>query len=548
MQEFNAQLNSNVQKTLENGDSFLLNTDKPVNQIFNSFSGKPYGAENFIHLKTINDLAGTGFNEYVSQYKTVSEKADWITPLKEKPMAALVKSESYPVDNKLEFVIPVAPLNQNVIKDDNTHVSRKNYVPYQTKEYSINDFNNFAVEHITNVLNASMTDGTIKPFATEKEKEQFRTNMLVSMSKDPDYFKNIVGEAQNNLTNYHYIPFDKSEFIAKARDENSGEFRKLNTAIQEHVADIHTTGGQSFNKEFTELAQPLFEQNKNLDIAKDSDKKTLEQNTESFVKDNIKKDKPASTLADTFMGTLIEKAKKLSKVGKTLAAAAIIASASLTALAPQAQASGSRFTVTPAVEMNAAVSDGQFNFHDYTRVNIGSKSYQGQDLNRLLNFDNTPFDITGDRNVKAQDYMLAYEAQSHLSNYSQMTPSELHAKMLRAQDNKFQEKVNEILQQKHGGYEFGAQDYAYVLENVSNTIARRDPNHRNIVNQMENVRDNKIPLGVYNRMVLSSVNITLDRSRDSNHLENAVEQHIRQLHTANIDQTQTQNATRIARR
>jgi len=177
------------------------------------------------------------------------------------------------------------------------------------------------------------------------------------------------------------MPYDKDNFINKAMDPSSREFRLLDQMIANHVYDICKRNKQSFNGEFQELSRDLTEKLKNTDTAKPSRRPstgTAKKNenvtananaaTETkrpltgtpspragaarkkempsagtsaeiqgerhsfirevgeFVRKNIVEKRHALILADTFLGTVIDKAKKVFYTRKNIAASFAIAS------------------------------------------------------------------------------------------------------------------------------------------------------------------------------------------------------------------------------
>jgi mannose/fructose-specific phosphotransferase system component IIA len=241
------------------------------------------------------------------------------------------------------------------------------------------------------------------------------------------------------------MPYDKDDFITRAQDPSSREFKMLNETIEKHLNDIIKNKKMSFNGEFQELSRDLTEKRKqtnaanaekkpstrtaagktttakttagktttssktttgkttgakknetsaaganatdevkkpstrtasgktttgktnavtaangrpsaanneeapsvSMDTAKKTEKPIINPDTEKtderpsftkevseFIKKNIIEKKPALVLVDTFLGTVVDKAKKIVRTGKTIAAAFVIAT---NVLAPNLQ-------------------------------------------------------------------------------------------------------------------------------------------------------------------------------------------------------------------
>jgi hypothetical protein len=158
------------------------------------------------------------------------------------------------------------------IKDKNsaakTNKTQNGYVPYQTHEENPKNIDRFLVEEYGNIINASLTG---KPYSGSIHHAQLKNlaaGIEAKMANNPAYMSGIVNQAQQNVLGFNYMPYNKDEFISRARDTSSSEFKLLDQIIANHVYDICKRNKQSFNGEFQELSKDLTEKLKNTDTAK----------------------------------------------------------------------------------------------------------------------------------------------------------------------------------------------------------------------------------------------------------------------------------------
>jgi len=204
------------------------------------------------------------------------------------------------------------------IKNVMEPVKQDGYIPYQTRNENPKNTDKYLVEQYGNMINASLT-GT--PYTGSVSPESFREKT----EKEPEYMARIAEQARRNVESFHYMPYDKDAFLQKARDHSSGEFKALNRSITNHVSDMVMNKKQSFNGEFQELSKDLMEKIRNAGLEKKERKSFIAGEVTEFVKENVKKAKHALVLANTFFGSVIDKAEKIARTGKTAAAAFFIA-------------------------------------------------------------------------------------------------------------------------------------------------------------------------------------------------------------------------------
>jgi hypothetical protein len=326
---FYNELNKNTLDAIKKDIAFFVKPGEvriPI--INNSFTGHPITGANYFNLKLANDLNGTSHTEYVKMNEVLASKSDWVSKIPQdvRPRGTLYQEENNASNSRYSFVMPTAELNQNIFSD-NPDISqpRKNYVPFQTNETDMKDLGGFVREQFTNAINASFTGTPYKSNAKENKMDSFKTMLVDAIKKNPDFMAEIANQAYQDVMDFHYVPFDKKNFIEKARMENSNEFSQLSSAIANHVEDMYNSKKPSFNREFNELAQPLIINIENLHIDNSNKKTIIGRETTEFVRQKIMQEKPASILADTFAGTFVEKAIKLAKVGKKIFAGVALA-------------------------------------------------------------------------------------------------------------------------------------------------------------------------------------------------------------------------------
>jgi len=260
------------------------------------------------------------------------------------------------------------------------NTAQNGYVPYQTHNENPKNIDRYLVEEYGNIINASLTG---KPYSGSISSAQLKTlvpGIEAKMTNNPAYMTGIVNQAQQNVLGSNYLPYDKENFIKKAQDTSSGEFKILDQMIANHVKDMCVRNKESFNGEFQELSKDLTAKIKNTlsskttakpstrtstaknpsaassaakettststrtaknsSAASSAAKETASTSTRTaerpsflkevtdFVSKNIVEKKPALILVDTFLGSLVDRAKRivLSGTVQTVSSAYNIAS------------------------------------------------------------------------------------------------------------------------------------------------------------------------------------------------------------------------------
>jgi hypothetical protein len=322
-------LNRNTIEALKGDMAFFTNPNQAYMPILNnSFEGTPITGANYFNMMLSNSLNGANHTEYVRMNEVLSSKPDWIStlPSENRPKGIVYQEEGpYP---RYSFMMPAAQLNQNIYRDNQENAAlRANYIPFQTNNTTMNNFGSFIQEQCTNVINASLSNCAFKSNIPLQDMMQFKSLLVNEIVKNPGFMAEVANKAYSEVTNQHYIPFDRNNFIEKARDTNSNEFKQLNSTITEHINDMRQNHKGSFNHNFTELSRPLINKIESLKLgnAPQELKAGIGGMVTEFVKEKIKQDKPAEVLVDTFTGTFIEKAQKLANVGKKIFAGVALA-------------------------------------------------------------------------------------------------------------------------------------------------------------------------------------------------------------------------------
>jgi len=283
------------------------------------------------------------------------------------------------------------------VSQGNAAGAQNGYIPYQTHEVKPRSIDKFLVEQYGNIMNASLTGTPYSGSVTPAQLKNLAAGIETKMTKNPAYMSGIVNQAQQNVLGFNYLPYNKEDFINRARDPSSKEFKLLDKMITNHVNDICKKNKQSFNVEFQKLSKDLIEKLKNMDAAKTEKKPStvtpgkdgnisadagVERETgrppagtsaaketkspptrtpptetppprasaakerpsavtsteilgerhsfikeaSEFVRKNIVEKSTALTLADTFLGAVIDKARKVFYTKKNVAASFAIAS------------------------------------------------------------------------------------------------------------------------------------------------------------------------------------------------------------------------------
>jgi hypothetical protein len=337
---FYSKLNENAVEAVRRDAAFFMDPpDSRIPAIVDSYSGQPITGANYFNLQLSNDLSGKGHTEYVKMNEALSSNRDWLStlPRENRPRGTLYQEERADSNAGYSFVMPTAELNQNIYRDNRNADVRsadnraaapaQNYVPYQSSNASMGNFDEFVHEQFANAVNASLANCPFKNNIHPHEMEQFKTQLVNEISRNPAFMAMAADKARDEALNYHYLPFDRKQFIEKARDETSPEFTRLNSTINDHVHDMYRNRKESFNPEFNELARPLIIKVENLYLGNPNSKPAVDGEITGFVKKMIKQEKPAEVLADTYAGTFVEKAIKLVKTGKKVFAGVMLAGA-----------------------------------------------------------------------------------------------------------------------------------------------------------------------------------------------------------------------------
>jgi hypothetical protein len=322
-------LNRNTVEALKGDVAFFMNpTPMRMPIISNSFEGIPITGANYFNLMLSNSLNGTNHTEYVRMNEVLSSKIDWLStlPPENRPRGIICQEEG--PNPRYSFMVPTAQLNQNMYRDNQENIAQRAcYVPYQTNNATMSNFGAFVQEQCANAFNASFTNSPFKSNIPAQDMTQFKSLLVNEIVKNPEFMAEIANKAYQEVKNQHYIPFDRNNFIEKARDTQSNEFKQLNFAITNHVNDMCQNKKGSFNHDFNELSRPLINKIENIPHGNSpqEQKTTISGMVTDFVKQKIKEDKPARILTDTSIGTIIEITQKLANIGKKIFAGVALA-------------------------------------------------------------------------------------------------------------------------------------------------------------------------------------------------------------------------------
>jgi hypothetical protein len=216
----------------------------------------------------------------------------------------------------------------------------------------------------------------------------------------------VTDRAYREVMDLHYQPFDRKGFIEKARDENSREFKQLNSALSAHVDDMYANKRPSFNPEFNEISKPLIVNIENIYRYNPKPRPAVDNSITEFVQKQMRHDATAAILADTYAGTFIERARAAARIGKIVITGAAIAGALYTANFPAAIGIAGAF-VSDVMARHKVPE----HYHDAHKVVINNRVFKGSELQKILNFDNAPFSLTGGGKISSSDYEIAHRAE-----------------------------------------------------------------------------------------------------------------------------------------
>jgi len=329
---FCQELNHKTIEAIKSGSAFFIKPgDYRLPFIGDSFSGKSVTGPNYFYLQLDNDINGRTRTEYVKLHEVLLSKPDWLStlPHENRPRGILYHEESPLLHPRYSFILPTAELNQDIYRN-NRERQYNDYIPFQTNNARISSFDVFIREQFTNVINASLSGCTFRNAIPEEEMDQFKMKLINKITQNPEFMAGMANKAYQEVIELHYCPFDRKQFIEKARDENSNEFRQLHFALTDHIEDMYINKRLSFNREFNELSKPLVVNivHLNLDSLDSLDRKAaIGRETAQFIKEKIREEKPAAVLTDTFAGTFVEKAQKLARIGQKVFTGLMLAAA-----------------------------------------------------------------------------------------------------------------------------------------------------------------------------------------------------------------------------
>jgi len=330
---FYSTLNGNTIKALRQNAAFFMGpNDSRIPPIVDSYSGQPITGANYFNLRLSNALNGKNYTEFVKMSEALSSHREWFSeiPRENRPRGTLYREESADSNAGYSFVMPTAELKRGIYRDNRAAMPARHYVPFQSSNATMDNFEEFVHGQFANAINASLTGCMFKSNIPQNEAEQFKTRLVSEISRNPAFMAMAANKARDEVHEYHHIPsFDRNNFMQRARDETSPEFSRLNTVINAHVHDMYHNRKPSFNPEFNELSKPLVLKVNNLYMGNPNPKPAVDNEISHFVQKMIRQDKTAAILADTFAGTFIEKAIKLVRTGKRIYAGVMLAGAIL---------------------------------------------------------------------------------------------------------------------------------------------------------------------------------------------------------------------------
>lgn len=404
------QFNNTVINAIKQDKAFFMNPDDSVLPIIrDSLSGNPIGGANYFNLICANDLHNTRHTEYIPMNEVLSSKPDWLSALarEKRPMGLLYREDGQLSEPRFSFLMPAAELNQTVHRDSPVNtITREHYIPYQSHSAGIHDFNGFLYEQCTNAVNASYTGHAFRSTIPVQDYRRFKTTLINTINSNPRYMADIADRAHQEVMDFHYLPYNRKSFIDRARNENSNEFKQLGSFLSGHIEEIYSSGKPSYNREFNELSKPLITVIENLRKGNAPVKTAVDIVITDFLQKQIKQEKSAAILADTYAGSYCEKMHKAARIGKIVFTGAALAGALFTSNYPAAAGIAGALINDISVRYKA-----HNDVHDRNKVVIKNHVFRGSELMKILDFDKAPFSLTGNAAITARDYEIAHRAE-----------------------------------------------------------------------------------------------------------------------------------------
>jgi len=172
--------------------------------------------------------------------------------------------------------------------------TQNGYIPYQSHEEKPKNIDKFLVEEYGNIMNASLTGTPYSGSVTPAQLKTLSSGIEAKMANDPAYMSGIVNQAHQNVLGFNYMPYDKEDFISRAQDPSSREYKMLNDAVEKHLNDIIKKNKMSFNGEFQELSKDLTDKYKKAEEEKKPSARTTSNRTPA-AKTTTAKTTPAKT-------------------------------------------------------------------------------------------------------------------------------------------------------------------------------------------------------------------------------------------------------------
>jgi hypothetical protein len=162
----------------------------------------------------------------------------------------------------------------------------------------------------------------------------------------------------------------------------------------------------SFNPGFNEISKPLIVNIENIYRYNPKPRPAVDNSITEFVQKQLRHDRTALILADTYAGTFIEKTRTAARIGKIVLTGAAIAGALYTANFPAAISIAGAF-VSDVMTRHKVPE----HYPDTNKVVINNRVFKGSELQKILNFDNAPFSLTGSGKISSRDYEIAHRAE-----------------------------------------------------------------------------------------------------------------------------------------
>jgi hypothetical protein len=326
-------VNANMNGIPANGVDF-------INSYYNTLNGntaKPVTNNGYIPYQTHNENPKNIDKFLVEEYGNIINASLTGTPYSGSVTAAQLKNLSSGIESK---IANDPGYMSGIVNKAQQNVLGFNYMPYDKNDFisraqdpSSREFallNQTIANHINDIcrnnkqsfngefqeLSKDLTEKLKKTDAVkETKKNETKKPAATTVKKETKPSSPASGgtAAKSTQKTTTAASAGKAETAAKSTNKTTTATAKSEPAAKESI------------KPATAAAKEEFMPAGNGNTGKKEERPSIFKEVTEFVKKNIKKKKPSLVLVDTYLGAMVDKAKKIVRTGKTIAAAMVIA-------------------------------------------------------------------------------------------------------------------------------------------------------------------------------------------------------------------------------